>query len=88
MLKVIILVGLIAAGYWYYTGPYQDQKQSPEYQAQQNARMINDCMREEARMAAGAGLAGVMSDSGDVQTVCADKLGLELREGRWQLRRE
>ncbi len=84
MIKTIFLVGLVAFGWWYYTGPYQADRMSPAQQGQKNLQFMNSCMRQEARMAAGAGMAGVMSDAGDVEAICADKLGLELRDGEWQ----
>lgn len=83
MFKWALIIGLIVVGYWYYTGPYQTRSLSPEQQAQENARLMNRCMKEEATMMAGASLAGVMPEGGDVQALCADKLRLELRDGQW-----
>lgn len=83
MLKIIVIVGLLLLGYWYYTGPYQSRQSSPAQQAQDHARQMHRCMQEEARMTAGAGLAGMVSESGDVQALCADKLDLELSDGQW-----
>ncbi|MFV8816564.1 hypothetical protein [Haliea sp. E17] len=83
MIKLAIIVALVAAGYWYYSGAWQARMQTPEQQAQDNARLMERCMREEGRMAAGAGLAGMASETGDLQTLCADKLALQMRDGQW-----
>ncbi len=86
MLRLVVIAGLVLLGYWYYTGPMQDRQASPAQQAQEYARQMNACMRQEARIAAGAGMAGMMPESGDVESVCADRLKLERREGQWMAR--
>jgi hypothetical protein len=84
MFKFLIVVGLLAAGYWYYTGPYQGSRLvSPEEEAKNNARLLDRCMRQEASINAGAGMAGAMDDAGDTETLCAEKLNIEMRDGQW-----
>jgi hypothetical protein len=40
-------------------------------------------MRQEASINAGAGMAGAMDDAGDTETLCAEKLNIEMRDGQW-----
>ena len=87
MLKFVIVIGLLAAGYWYYTGYYQHSfLVSPAQQAEDNARLMDRCMRQEASITAGAGMVGAISGGGDNEAFCAEKLNLELHDGQWMPR--
>ena len=66
MAKLIVIVALIAAGYWYWSGPYQAGRAPSEaQQLQQNARDMKRCMRREASMNAASGMAGAPVADGD-----------------------
>jgi len=82
--KLIVIIALVAGGYWYWSGPYQEGRQSGgEIQLQKNAKTMERCMRREASMNATMGMAGggVSEDDGGV--LCAEKHGLYLRDGQW-----
>ena len=84
MAKLIVIVAVIAAGYWYWSGPYQAGRAPSEaQQLQQNARDMKRCMRSEASMNAASGMAGAPVADGDGETLCAQKYGLVLRNGQW-----
>ena len=84
MAKLIVIVALIAAGYWYWSGPYQAGRAPSEaQQLQQNARDMKRCMRREASVNAASGMAGAPVAEGDGETLCAQKYGLVLRDGQW-----
>ncbi|TXS92815.1 hypothetical protein FV139_12660 [Parahaliea maris] len=84
MLRLLPLIAVVAIGYWYYTNHMQPRSLSPTDQARENARLMEGCIRNETRSAGVAGMAGLASDAGDVESECADKLGLQMDEGTWQ----
>ena len=85
MAKLIVLVLILAAAYWYWQGPYQaGYVTDPQQQYEDNARLMKRCMREEISIASGAGMVGADSGTGDVESLCATKLQLENVNGRWQ----
>ena len=82
--KLVIVAAVIAAAYWYWTGPYQQNQPSSETrQLQENARNMKKCMRAEKSMGAAAGMAGVGGVAGDAQTLCAQRYNLYLQDGQW-----
>lgn len=85
MLRLIPLIAIVAFGYWYYSTQMQPRSLSPAEQARENARIMEGCIRNETRSAGVTGMAGLGSDLGDVESRCAAKLGMEMREGEWRL---
>jgi hypothetical protein len=84
MAKLIVIAAIIALGYWYYQGPYQQSRlASPEERAQENLRAMERCMRQERSVSVGGAMAGAMTVGEDYEGRCADKLGLVQRDGQW-----
>ena len=84
MAKLIAIAAIVALGYWYYQGPYQESRLvTPEERAQENARAMDRCVREERSVSVGGAMAGAMTVGEDYGDRCADKLGLVQRDGRW-----
>lgn len=82
--KLVVVLALFAAAYWYWSGPYQQGQLSSEAkQLQLNARNMKKCMREEASMGAAAGMAGVGGIAGDPEKLCAQKYNLYQQDGQW-----
>lgn len=83
--RMITLVLIGAAAYWYWSGPYQAGSAAPSAadQLAENARLMKKCQRQEASMTAAAGMAGAMVGGGDTEALCAKKLGLYQRDGNW-----
>jgi len=83
--KLIVILIIGAAGYWYWSGPYQASKNGPSAEQQQadNDRKMKKCLRQEASMTAAAGMGGAMVGGGDSEALCADKLGLYKQDGQW-----
>lgn len=82
MLQRLIVILLVAgAAYWYWSGPYQDSA-NPDYATQldNNAKALSDCIRNAAyragRTATGTGAEGA-------EAACAEELGLYNEDGRW-----
>ena len=49
--ELIAIAILLGAGYWYWSGPYQAARPSPEEtQLHRNAENMRKCMRREAPM--------------------------------------
>jgi hypothetical protein len=87
--KLIVIAAICAAGYWYWTGPYQEGRQSGgERQLQENARTMERCIRREESMNAASGMAGGAISSGGEESLCAEKHGLHQRDGQWYNTRE
>jgi hypothetical protein len=78
------LVAIAAAGYWYWSGPYQtDGAGARDKQFEENARTMQLCIRREASMTAAAGMAGTITGGDDTQALCARQHNLYLRDGKW-----
>ena len=64
--------------------PYQQGRLvTPEQRAQENARAMDRCMRQERSVSVGGAMAGAMTVGEDYEDRCADKLGLVQRDGQW-----
>jgi len=92
MKKLLVLLALIGAAYWYWTGPYQKSTASLEAdQLQENAATMQRCINQEQRMQ-GAGALGGVGDVGssgqDAERVCAEKNHLYKQDGNWYRQRE
>ena len=72
-----LLIGAFA--YWYWTGPYQENKK-PDYekQLQENKRNMKRCMHGEAYAAGATGQFG-----GDPEEFCAQQNNLYMHDGQW-----
>jgi len=77
--SLITLVIIIAVGYWYWSGPYQ-QKHHPSYRQKldANAEAMRMCLYGKA-YAAGSGKNIV----GDPEQLCAKKLNFYQENGEW-----
>ena len=90
MKRLVIIVVIAGLGYWYWSRPHEE---SPEARTgdrlSENAAIIQQCINEERRVeSAGAvgGLVDVGSTGADAETVCAQKNGLQKRDGKWYAR--
>ena len=90
MAKFVVLLALVGAGYWYWSGPYQESRQSsPTVQLRENAEIMQRCIAQEGRMQSTGGLAGladVGSSGEDAERLCAAKNNLVKRDGAWYAR--
>ena len=87
--KLIVIAALVAGGYWYWSGPYQEGRQpGGEKQLQENARIMKRCIRREASMNAAGGMAGGAVDAGDAEKLCAGEYGLYQQGGQWHSKSE
>lgn len=85
--KIVVLVVLLGAGYWYWSGPYQAGRASPEQaQLQRNAENMRKCMRREASMEGSAGMAGMAGIADGGEKLCADKFNVYQKNGQWHSR--
>ena len=82
--KLIVIALIVAAGYWYWTGPYQQGGlPNGDKRLQENARNMERCERREASMNAASGMAGGGISMGDSEKLCAGELGLYQKDGQW-----
>jgi len=77
--KLLSIAVIVAVGYWYWQGPYQE-KYHPSYQTQlqENAMNMTRCMHAADYRAGATG-----SASGDSSEVCAAKFNVYQHEGEW-----
>ncbi len=79
-LRSILIVGMVVAiGYWYWSGPYQERvNPTPAQKVRQNSNAMSDCIARkhyaDTRMA---------TDSGDLEQKCMQELNLYLEDGEW-----
>jgi hypothetical protein len=87
MARLVMLLAIIGLAYWYWSGPYQESAGTTEAEKRrENAAIMQQCIRQEQRMEAAGGLAGVggVGSSGeDAQRLCAVKNNLHLQDGEW-----
>ncbi len=81
----ILLLGAILAGvYWYWSGPYQDGRPGGrDAQLRENALNMEQCIRRERSITAGACMVGADAGSGNPEELCALQLNLYLQDGQW-----
>ncbi|MEE4144578.1 MAG: hypothetical protein V2I26_07240 [Halieaceae bacterium] len=78
--RFLTIAILLAAGYWYWSGPYQRQHNPDEAeQLRQAVEAMRECIRG---MNYKAGATGV--SEGDAQQICAEKFNLYFYEGEWR----
>jgi hypothetical protein len=84
MTKLIMLAIIIGAGYWYWSGPYQQGGgQTLEEHLRENRNIMRRCMKREATLGGAAGLAGVGGVTDGAETLCANENNLYKRDGEW-----
>jgi hypothetical protein len=87
MAKLAFFLAIIGIAYWYWSGPYQKSTETLEAdRLQENAVIMQRCIKEEGRMQAAGGVAGVgdVGSTGvDAERVCAEKNKLYLQDGKW-----
>lgn len=85
-MKNLIILGVVAmAAYWYYQSVYLPGQGTPlEEQWQQNAKLLDKCVKQETTMAAAAGLGGVSMSTEDATQYCAQENGLYQEDGYWK----
>jgi hypothetical protein len=90
MAKLVILLAIIGLAYWFWSGRDQETTQTLEAERlQDNAVIMQRCIKEEERMQASGGVAGlgdVGSAGADAESVCAEKNNLYLQDGKWHSR--
>ena len=90
MARLVVFLALVGAGYWYWSGPYQQSRQSsPAAQLQENAQIMQRCIAQEGRMQSAGGLGGLADVGGsgeDAERLCAAKNNLVKRDGQWYAR--
>ena len=87
MAKLAIFLAIIGFAYWYWSGPYQKSAETLEAdRLEDNAVIMQRCIKEEERMQTAGGVAGVgdVGSAGvDAERVCAEKNKLYLQDGKW-----
>ncbi len=83
-MKWILVLGIAAAGYWYWSGPFQESRLlSPQEQLENNAKLMKRCVDKEKSMAGSAGVGGIGGIVDGAESLCAEQLGLMARDGNW-----
>ena len=60
MTKLIFYLAVAGLAYWYWSGPYQASRDTREIDVlRENAAIMQRCIKQEERMQAAGGLAGV-----------------------------
>ncbi len=78
--RFVTLAILLAAGYWYWSGPYQQQRNpDAQQQLEQAIEGMRECIRGKNYK---SGATGVIE--GDPEQICAEKFNLYLYEGEWR----
>ena len=89
MKNLIIFLAIIAAAYWYWSGPYQKvELQTYEEHLKENADIMKRCITKEASMAGAAGMAGLGGGAADAETLCAQENNLYRSDGQWHSKNE
>jgi hypothetical protein len=92
MLRLAIVLAIVGLGYWYWSGSSRQSAQTSEAERlQENAVIMQRCIREEERMQAAGGMAGlgdVGSTGVEAERVCAEKNNLYLQDGKWHSRQD
>ena len=83
-MKWIVVLAIAAAGYWYWSGPFQESRLlSPQEQLENNAKLMQRCVDKEKSMAGSAGVGGIGGIIDGAESLCAEQLGLTSRDGDW-----
>jgi len=78
--RLLTIAMLIAAGYWYWSGPYQSQHHpDASEKLHKNIESMRDCIRGMNYKVGATGIS-----AGDPEQICAEKFNLYLYEGQWR----
>jgi hypothetical protein len=87
MARLVIFLAIIGLAYWYWSGHSRESTETLEAdRLQENAALMQRCIRQEGSMAAAGGVAGVGdvgSSGADAERLCAAKNHFYLRDGKW-----
>ena len=77
--RLLTYLAIIAAGYWYWSGPYQDKGLSSyETQLQENTDNMMLCIRGKNYKAGATGFG-----DGSPEEMCAKRYNLYTHDGQW-----
>jgi hypothetical protein len=77
--RILTIALLAGAGYWYWSGPYQDQRNpSYEQKLEKNAKDMSLCIHGKNFQLGATG-----SGEGNPEEACARKFNLYLHDGKW-----
>jgi len=77
--RLLTLAIIVGAGYWYWSGPYQERAHpNKDQKLQKITEDMQECMKTK-NYAAGRNL----KHAGDVETICAQQLNLYFEDGQW-----
>lgn len=92
MAKLVIFLAIIGLAYWYWSESHQKSAETLEAERlQENAAIMQRCIKKEERMEATANLGGLVdigSTGKDAERLCADMNNLYLRDGNWYNKQE
>jgi hypothetical protein len=78
--RLLTIAILVAAGYWYWSGPYQAQHNpGADEQFKADIESLHRCIRGMHYKSGATGEAG-----GNPEEVCAEKFNLYFYEGEWR----
>jgi len=79
--RIATLAAIVAAGYWYWSGPYQE-KTNPSYEAriEENDRKMAECVRGASYR---FGATGSGANTAAAQERCAQEYNLYELDGHW-----
>jgi hypothetical protein len=87
MARLVLLLAIAGFAYWYWSGHLQGSPEDRKVdRLQENAAIMQRCIKQEERMQAAGGLAGVADVGGagqDAEAVCARKNDLHRVDGQW-----
>ena len=77
--RLIVLVAVVAVGYWYWSGPYQ-ARVHPSYdqKLRSNAEAMRECIYRKKYAAS-----RTLKDAGDPEETCSRQLNLYHSDGEW-----
>jgi hypothetical protein len=82
--RILTAALLLAAGYWYWSGPYQrTHNPDADRQLQQAIENMRECVRGRNYRVGATGVS-----EGDPEELCAEKFNLYRYEGEWRSTRE
>ncbi len=78
--RFLTIAILLAAGYWYWSGPYQRQHNPDEAERlRQAVEGMRECIHGKNYKAGATGVG-----EGDAEQICAEKFNLYFYEGEWR----
>lgn len=81
LVRIIVFVAIVAAAYWYWSGPYQE-KINPDYETvlKRNNEAMSQCMRTAAYQ---TGTTGNGPGPEQAERQCAQELNVYQHDGQW-----